>query len=118
MACYAYRNRVMKADEFRTIALSMAGASEGAHMGHADFRVGGNIFATLGYPDERFGVVILTIEEQEKLLRTHPDVFTPAKGAWGQRGSTCVRLETVRATTLRKAIATAWRKRAPKRLIE
>jgi hypothetical protein len=104
----------MNADEFRTIALSMAEASEGAHMGHPDFRVDGKIFATLGYPDEHFGVVMLTPEEQEKLLRAHPDVFTPAKGAWGRRGSTCVRLETVNATTLRKAIAAAWQRRAPK----
>jgi hypothetical protein len=108
----------MKADQFRSIALSMAGASERAHMGHPDFRVGGKIFATLGYPDEHFGVVMLAPEEQEKLLRTHPSVFTPAKGAWGRRGSTQVRLDAVAAPVLRKAIATAWRRRAPKRLIE
>jgi predicted DNA-binding protein (MmcQ/YjbR family) len=33
-------------DDFRRIALSFPGAQEGAHMGHADFRVGGKVFAT------------------------------------------------------------------------
>ncbi|MBA3881386.1 MAG: MmcQ/YjbR family DNA-binding protein [Chthoniobacterales bacterium] len=108
----------MKANEFRAIALSMAEASESAHMGHPDFRVGGKIFASLGYPDDSFGAVMLASEEQEKLLRAHPGIFTPANGAWGRRGSTCVRLDAVRAPTLRKAIAAAWRTRAPKRLTE
>jgi hypothetical protein len=109
---------MMKAGEFRRIALSMAEASESAHMGHPDFRVGGKIFATLGYPDERFGAVMLTPEEQEDLLLAHPNIFTPAKGAWGRSGSTQVRLDVVSAATLRRAITAAWRKRAPKRLIE
>lgn len=73
----------MKANEFRAIALSMAEASESAHMGHPDFRVGGKIFASLGYPDDSFGAVMLASEEQEKLLRAHPGIFTPANGAWG-----------------------------------
>ena len=108
----------MNADEFRRIALSMPEASEHAHMDHPDFRVGGKIFATLGYPDEGFGVVMLAREEQEELLRTHRDVFTPANGAWGRRGSTCVRLDRVDPSTLRSAIIAAWKRRAPTRLID
>ena len=37
----------MTVDDFRRIALSMEGAVESSHMGAADFRVGGRIFATL-----------------------------------------------------------------------
>jgi hypothetical protein len=40
---------------FAKIALSLDGAVEGAHGGHADFRVGGKVFATLGYPDKGWG---------------------------------------------------------------
>ena len=40
----------MTVDEFRKMALSLPEALEAAHMGHADFRVRGKIFATLGYP--------------------------------------------------------------------
>ena len=107
----------MNAAEFRRIALGMPEAEESAHMSHPDFRVGGKIFATLGYPDKDHGMVILPPEEQEKLVRTYPKVFVPAKGAWGKRGSTAVSLSAVDKTTLKRAIEIAWRKRAPKDLL-
>src|SRR4051794_17153668 len=82
----------MTAEEFRSLALSFPEASEEAHMGHPDFRVRGKIFATLG-PDEAWGMVKLTAEQQAVFLRTEPDVFQPVNGAWGRRGGTSVRLE-------------------------
>ncbi len=90
-------------------------ASEGAHMGHADFRVGGRIFATLGYPNDDCGTVLLTPEDQEKFMAAHPKAFSPAAGAWGRRGSTVVRLDTLDGATLRRAIMSAWQARARKR---
>jgi hypothetical protein len=107
----------MNAADFRRIALSMPEAEESAHMSHPDFRVGGKIFATLGYPDKDHGMVILPPEEQERLVRTYPKVFAPAKGAWGKRGSTAVSLGAVDKTTLKRAIEIAWRQRAPKDLL-
>jgi hypothetical protein len=108
----------MTAADFRRIALSMPQASESAHMNHPDFRVDGKIFATLGYPDRDHGMVILPPEEQRRLVESAPAIFAPAKGAWGLRGSTCVRLEATGAVTLRRVMEIAWRKRAPKRLIK
>lgn len=107
----------MSPADFRQIALSMPEASESAHMAHPDFRVGGKIFATLGYPDEEHGMVVLPPEEQARLVQSHPKVFSPAKGAWGLRGSACVRLDAVNRSTLREALTLAWSKRAPKRLL-
>jgi hypothetical protein len=107
----------MTAAEFRRIALRMPEAEESAHMSHPDFRVGGKIFATLGYPDKDHGMVILPPEEQARLVQTYPKIFAPAKGAWGKRGSTTVRLEGVDKTTLNRAIEIAWRRRAPKDLL-
>jgi hypothetical protein len=104
----------MTAEKFRAIALELDGAFESSHVNHPDFRVGGEIFATLGYPDERFGTVILTPAEQKQFLRSHPDSFTPANGAWGVRGATVVRLDSIDTKTLRKAILLAWKIRAPK----
>jgi len=104
------------AQGFRRLALALPEALESAHMGHPDFRVGGRIFATLGYPDASFAMVKLTSEQQELFLRVSPEVFAPAKGAWGRRGSTTVRLARVSAVTLRDALAAAWRNVAPKRL--
>jgi hypothetical protein len=108
----------MTAAEFRRIALSMPQATESAHMDHPDFRVGGKIFATLGYPDKSHGMVILPPEEQERFVRNHSTIFRLAKGAWGKSGSTSVRLEAVDEATLRAALEIAWRKRAPKSLLK
>jgi hypothetical protein len=107
----------MTAAEFRRIALSLPEAEESAHMSHPDFRVGGKIFATLGYPDVDHGMVILSPEEQARFVKTYPKVFTPAKGAWGKRGSTAVNLHAVDKATLKRAMEIAWRKRAPKDLL-
>lgn len=100
--------------QFRQLALGCSGATESAHMNHPDFRVAGKIFATLGYPDKDHGVVVLPPEEQARLLDAHPKVFTPAKGAWGKRGCTIVRLEAVNRSTLRSALQVAWRRRRTK----
>src|SRR3954471_7712767 len=105
----------MTGNEFRSLALSFPEATEAAHMGHPDFRVRGKIFATLG-PDEDWGMVKLTPEQQALLVRTEPGVYKPASGAWGRRGSTIVRLADANVATVREALIMAWRNTAPKRL--
>jgi hypothetical protein len=107
----------MTAEEFRNLALSLPEASESAHMDHPDFRVRGKIFATLG-PDEAWGMVKLSVEQQALFLRTEPSVFQPVKGAWGRRGCTYVCLETGTEPTVSLALLSAWRNTAPKRLVQ
>ena len=102
----------MTAAGFRKIALELEGAVESGHMGHPDFRVGGKIFATLGYPDGSFAMVALTPDEQAKFTAAEPDVFVPVKGAWGARGATNVRLQAATAPIVRRALEAAWRRRA------
>ena len=101
---------------FRKCALELPEASEGAHGGHADFRVRGKVFATLGYPDASFGMVKLTREAQSVLVAAEPRMFEPVSGTWGQRGATLVRLAAVDRITLTSALTTAWRNVAPKSL--
>jgi hypothetical protein len=103
--------------DFRRIALSFPEAVEGAHMGHADFRVGGRIFATLGHPSDQFAVVMLTPSDQDLLVRDHPVSFAPVKGGWGASGSTTVTLANARVRPTTAALEAAWRKRAPKRVV-
>jgi YjbR len=86
-------------NDFRRIALSMPDVVEGSHMGHRDFRAGGRIFATLGYPDARLAMVKLTPEQQAKLVETKPEVFTPVPGGWGRSGSTRVLLSAADKST-------------------
>jgi len=105
---------MMTSDDFRRMALALPGTAESAHMEHPDFRVGGKVFATLGYPDRNWAMVKLNPEQQEQLVQSGPGVFVPAKGAWGRGGATCVLLKAARKTVVRKALAAAWRNRAPR----
>lgn len=105
----------MTADEFRSLALSLPEATEAAHMGHPDFRIRGKIFATLG-PDEDWGMVKLTPDQQTVFIRSEPDVFRPVNGAWGRRGCTYVQLEPATEPSVRQALIEAWKITAPKRL--
>jgi hypothetical protein len=104
----------MTANEFRKMALGLAGAVELAHMEHPDFRVGGRIFATLGYPDDGWGVVMLSPEEQKRLCAAEPKVFVPVKGAWGRAGNTQVNLKAARKASVRAALEAAYAGRVRK----
>ncbi|MGA8428865.1 MAG: MmcQ/YjbR family DNA-binding protein [Candidatus Sulfotelmatobacter sp.] len=108
----------MTANEFRRIALALPEAEQRSHMSHPDFRVGGKIFATLGYPDKSRGMVKLSPEDQHYFSKDYPDVFVPVKGVWGRRGDTSVHLKAAKKDVLSKAIQAAWRNTAPKRLSE
>ena len=99
----------MNAAGFRRIALGLKDAVEQAHHGHPDFRVGGRIFATLGYPDTKWGVVMLTPDQQRDFVRDFPLAFAPAAGAWGAQGSTTVRLAAIDEEALGEALTLAWR---------
>ena len=108
----------MTANDFRKLALSMPEAVEAEHMDHPDFRVGGKIFATLGYPDKTCGMVVLSPELQRQFILLDSDAFFSVKGAWGKRGCTCVRLAKAKRDVVRPALVAAWQKGAPKRIAE
>ena len=106
----------MTSNEFRELALSFPEAIESAHMHHPDFRVGGRIFATLGYPDEDSAMVKLSPDEQKEFVRSRPGVFTTVKGTWGRQGATNINLPAATIKIVREALTAAWRNTAPKRL--
>jgi hypothetical protein len=103
----------MTAREFRALALALPGAVESSHMSHPDFRVHGKIFATLGYPDDDWGMVKLTPEQQIAFIRKDSKAFALAAGAWGRQGSTKVHLASASAKSLRAALRAAWRNIPP-----
>ncbi len=116
----------MKASDFRRIALSFEGAEEGSHMGAADFRVGGRIFATLASEKQGYGNLMLTPELQAEFVGELPEVFLPIHGGWGRMGATHIRLVKANEDVLTGALRAAWKlrveknagtkkKRAPKR---
>jgi hypothetical protein len=110
-------NIVMKPKDFQRLALSLPEAVEGQHFGHADFRVDGKIFATLALAKEGFGVLLLTPEQQAGMIGDEPKIFSPVPGGWGTKGSTRVLLAKVPRDILEAALRTAWRRKAPKRLL-
>ena len=100
--------RQVTAQRFRHIALELAGAIEGAHMGHPDFRVDKRIFASLHHEDQ-FGMVKLTPDQQAAFIEDHPQAFAPEAGAWGRSGCTRVILKAVTEDALGEALTLAWR---------
>ena len=97
----------MTEDSFRDVALSFNGAIEGSHMGHADFRANGRIFASL-HGNDRSGMVKLRPEQQAEFLREHPTMFEPSSGAWGRQGCTSVLLASAKTPAVRSALLLAW----------
>ena len=97
----------MNADGFRKLALEVPNSIESDHGGHPDFRVGGKVFASLGAPDEEWGMVKLTPEQQRTFLEEETDAFSPCRGAWGERGYTNVLLAAAKVGVLRSALTLA-----------
>jgi len=103
------KRRLTQADA-RRIALALPEAEEGAHMGHADFRVRNKIFASL----PRRGQVAMKVapENLDALVRSDPETF---KDVWGGRWLG-VNLDRVSRPVLRDLLEDAWRMTAPKGL--
>ena len=104
----------MSAADFRRIALSLEGAEESSHMGAADFRVGGRIFATLASEAQGYGNLMLTPEHQAAFVEERPDVFLPIHGGWGRMGATHIRLAAANEDLLTGALRMAWTLRVNK----
>lgn len=104
----------MTAADFRRLALALEGAEEGSHMGAADFRVGGRIFATLASVAHGFGNLMLTPEMQADFVAERPDLFLPVAGGWGRMGITHIRLKQADRDVLAGALRAAWELRVEK----
>lgn len=104
----------MNAADFRRLALSLEGAEEGSHMGAADFRVGGRIFATLAAEKLGYGNLMLSPQQQSAFVEEQPHVFLPVAGGWGRGGATHVRLNAANEDLLLGALRTAWKLRVEK----
>jgi hypothetical protein len=95
-------------DLFRRLALQFPGAVEGSHMGHPDFRLNNNIFATLSAQERGFGVLKLTPEQQQSFLADQPQAFSPVQGGWGRMGMTFVHLHQADDSLIAGALSTAF----------
>lgn len=103
----APRGAGLSAERFRRMALALPGVTEGSHMGHADFRAGGKVFASLGAPGPWWGMVKVSSAEQAALIRAARGAMQPAAGAWGRSGSTLVYLSHAPVKLVQSALAAA-----------
>jgi hypothetical protein len=107
-------HEVVNVHDFRRIALSLPNAQEGSHMGSADFRVDGRIFATLAAAKLGYGNLMLTPEQQAAFVAELPEVFIPVKGGWGRMGATHIVLSAANEDALAGALRVAWQLRVEK----
>lgn len=97
----------MTVHQFRKMALAIPTAVERSHMHHPDFRVAGKIFASLGIPDENWGMVKFAPGQQQSFIKKAPKIFKPCSGAWGRQGYTNVYLPAATASIVRSALHAA-----------
>jgi hypothetical protein len=108
------RSEGMDISDYRRLALGLEGAEEGSHMGAADFRVGGRIFATLASQSQGYGNLMLSPEIQAGFVEEEPEVFLPVAGGWGRMGATHIVLAKASEDVLAGALRTAWKLRRDK----
>jgi hypothetical protein len=107
---------MVSAEEFRNVVSSLPEAEERETWGHPTFRVRDKMFATLS-DDGRSATVKAAREEQAALVAAAPDTFgVPAYV--GRHGWVGIQLATVDPTELHELLVEAWRRTAPKRLVD
>ncbi|HEY2820483.1 MAG TPA: MmcQ/YjbR family DNA-binding protein [Candidatus Acidoferrum sp.] len=104
----------MNIQDFRRLALSLPGAEESSHMGSADFRVGGRIFATLAAAKLGYGNIMITPDQQAAFVEELPQIFIPVPGGWGRGGATHVNLAVANEDVVLGALQTAHKLRLEK----
>ena len=93
---------------FRRLALQFPGAVESSHMNHPDFRLNDRIFATLSAQEKGYGVLKLTLEQQQSFITEQPHAFSPVQGGWGRMGMTFVHLHEADEALIAGALSTAY----------
>lgn len=107
----------MERDAFRDLALGLPGATQSSHLGAADFRVGGKIFAQPAGAPGGWALVKLSLTQQDMLCAAEPTLFKPEAGYWGRRGWTRLAVDRVDPATALDALRRAWRNVAPRALV-
>ena len=105
---------LMDVNDFREFALGFDEAEESSHMGVADFRVGGRVFATLAHGHLGLGNLMLSPELQQPLIAEAPEVFSPVAGGWGRMGITHIHLTEATPDQLFQGLHLAWKLRVKK----
>jgi hypothetical protein len=93
---------------FRRLALQLPGAVESSHMNHPDFRLNNQIFATLSGEKNGYGVLKLTLDQQNAFVTDQRRIFSPVQGGWGRMGMTYIHLNEADESIMAGALKTAY----------
>lgn len=105
----------MKLEHVRRFALSLPEVTEEPHHEKTSFRVAGKILATAP-PDGEYLHVFVDEEDREPLIATEPETYE--KLWWGKKVmGVRVKLANADAETVEELLRLAWRRKAPKRLV-
>jgi hypothetical protein len=109
------RRTTVKLEQARRFALSLPEVTEEPHHEASSFRVAGKIFATVP-PDGAHLHVFVEEEDRAPLIAAEPAVYE--KLWWGKKvmGVRIV-LADAKAEAVYDLLRTAWRRKAPKRLL-
>jgi hypothetical protein len=106
----------MTGNQLRDLALALPGAEERETWGHPTFRVNDKIF--VGYDHEQETANVRSSkEEQAALVASDPQTFHEAPRV-GRHGWLEIALDRVDDDELTELVTEAWRRAAPKRLVE
>ncbi|HVQ31887.1 MAG TPA: MmcQ/YjbR family DNA-binding protein [Vicinamibacteria bacterium] len=103
-------------DTLWRLALALPEVEEGTSYGTPAFKVKGKLIARLKEDGESL-VILIDFEEREHLLKADPATFY-ITDHYRNYPSVLVRLPKVRATALRDLLEKAWRRAAPRTVVE
>jgi hypothetical protein len=109
---------LMDDQAFLALALSLPEAASSSHMGAADIRVRGKIFAQPAGAPGGMAILKLTPEQQEMMCAAEPDLFSPVEAYWGRQGWTRFAVGAADESAARAALQSAWRNVAPRSLVK
>jgi hypothetical protein len=104
----------VKFAELRRFALGLPDVTEEPHFHYSSFRVRGKIFVTVPPPGTHIHVFV-DDEERERALVVAPEAV---EKLWGKRVvGVHVQLRAASAALIRQLVRNAWRRKAPKSLL-
>jgi hypothetical protein len=102
--------------DVRRLALALPGSAEAPHHDMTSFRVGGKLFATMPPEGDRVHIFV-SADEVAASCAEYPDMIEELW--WGKKLSGCrVLLAAADGTIVRELLAEAWRRKAPKKLLD
>jgi hypothetical protein len=105
-------------DQLKSWVLALPGTQEVFvdQWGHYTLRYRDKMIAS-GDPSSEYASVKASVEDQAELLASAPDVYEKAAYV-GRYGWVRVNLKKARAAELRRVVEDAWRRTAPKKLVQ